>query len=48
MKIVWTSLFRIESEGDISAAAACIALLTCCAICLGLLVRKVRAYEVVK
>jgi ABC-2 type transport system permease protein len=48
MKIVWTSLFRIESEGDISAGAAWIALLTCCAICLGLLVRKVRAYEVVK
>jgi len=48
MKIIWTSLFRVGSEGDISASAAWIALLVYCVICLGLLVRKVRAYEVVK
>ena len=48
MKTIWTALFRIDSEGDISSANAWIALLVYCAICLALLVRKVRAYEVVK
>src|SRR6202522_2628538 len=44
---VWTSLFRIDSERAISSGAAWIALLTYCAACLALLVRKVQAYEVV-
>jgi len=48
MGTVWTSLFRIDMEGSITPAEAWIALLTYCAICLALLVRKVRAYEVVK
>ncbi len=48
MKTIWTALFRIDSEGDISSANAWIALLVYCAICLALLVRKVRAYEVIK
>jgi len=48
MTIVWTSLFRVENEGPITSGQAWIALLTYCAICLALLVRKVRAYEVIK
>jgi ABC-2 type transport system permease protein len=48
MGTVWTSLFRVDMEGSISPAEAWIALLLYCAICLALLVRKVRAYEVVK
>jgi len=45
---VWTSLFRMENEGAISSGRAWIALLFYCGICLALLVRKVRAYEVIK
>jgi ABC-2 type transport system permease protein len=48
MASVWTSLFRIDSDRAISAAQAWVALLVYCAICLALLVRKVRAYEVIK
>ncbi len=44
---VWTSLFRIDGERAISSGEAWIALLTYCAACLALLVRKVQAYEVV-
>jgi len=45
---VWTSLLGVESDRALSSAEAWIALLVYCAICLALLVRKVRAYEVVK
>ncbi|HXP43334.1 MAG TPA: hypothetical protein VN833_23995 [Candidatus Acidoferrales bacterium] len=45
---VWTSLFRIDNDRGISSSAAWVALLIYCGICLALLVRKVRAYEVVK
>jgi ABC-2 type transport system permease protein len=45
---VWTSLFRIDNDRGISSSAAWIGLLIYCGICLALLVRKVRAYEVVK
>jgi len=45
---VWTSLFRIDNDRGISSSAAWIALLIYCGICLALLVRKVRAYEVIK
>ena len=45
---VWTSLFRIDNDRGVSSSAAWIALLIYCGICLALLVRKVRAYEVVK
>lgn len=48
MGTIWTSLFRIEGPRAISTAEAWIALLIYCGICLALLVRKVRAYEVVK
>jgi hypothetical protein len=45
---IWTSLLRVDSDRAFSSAAAWIALLGYCGICLALLVRKVRAYEVVK
>ena len=48
MGTVWTSLFRTNAESSISPAEASIALLIYCMICLALLIRKVRAYEVVK
>jgi ABC-2 type transport system permease protein len=48
MTEVWSNLFRIDSEHWISAADAWIALLLYCGICLFLLMRKVRAYEVVR
>jgi ABC-2 type transport system permease protein len=48
MTQVWSDLFRIDSEYLISVTDAWMALLVYCAICLGLLMRKVRAYEVVK
>jgi ABC-2 type transport system permease protein len=48
MGTVLTSLFRIESDGAISSAQAWMALLIYCALCLVLLVRKVRAFEVIK
>jgi ABC-2 type transport system permease protein len=48
MATVWNSLFRIDSERSMSSTAAWIALLVYCGICLALLVRKVRAYEVIK
>jgi ABC-2 type transport system permease protein len=48
MSTVWKGLFRIADEQVISSAEASVALLAFCAICLALLVRKVRAYEVVR
>jgi ABC-2 type transport system permease protein len=45
---VWNSLFRIDADRSMSSPAAWIALLAYCGICLALLVRKVRAYEVIK
>jgi len=48
MTTVENALFQIDTERAISAVDAFIALLAYCAICLGLLMRKVRAYEVVQ
>ncbi|MGH9494904.1 MAG: hypothetical protein ACRD3B_07910 [Candidatus Sulfotelmatobacter sp.] len=48
MTVVWSSLFRTDAELSISALQAWIAILIYCAICLGLLLRKVKAYEVVR
>jgi ABC-2 type transport system permease protein len=48
MGTVWTALFRMNADHAIPVAQAWIALLVYCAICLGLLMRKVRAYEVVR
>lgn len=48
MATVWTSLFRIDAGRSMSSAEAWIALLAYCGICLALLMRKVRAYEVIQ
>jgi len=48
MGTIWTALFQVSSEHAISVPQAWVALLVYCAICLGLLMRKVRAYEVVR
>lgn len=48
MNTVWNSLFQVDTEHAIAVGQAWFALLVYCAICLGLLMRKVRAYEVVR
>jgi ABC-2 type transport system permease protein len=48
MSTVWSGLFGIDSDHWIPVADAWIALLLYCGICLFLLMRKVRAYEVVR
>ena len=48
MWAVWIGLFKVDAENSISAFPASIALLVYCSICLLLLMRKVRAYEVVR
>jgi hypothetical protein len=48
MTTVWNALFRVDVHRAIPVSQAWIALLVYCAICLGLLMRKVRAYEVVR
>lgn len=45
---VWTNLFSVDTEGGIPATQAWIAILVYCAVCLWLLLRKVRACEVVR
>jgi len=45
---VWTNLFLVGGDRGISAGEAWIAILGYCSICLWLLMRKVRAYEVVR
>jgi len=44
---VWMDLFKVDSAPAISAGEAWIAILAYCSFCLWLLMRKVRAYEVV-
>ena len=48
MSTVWNALFQVDAVHAIPVAQAWIALLVYCAACLGLLLRKVRAYEVVR
>ena len=48
MTTVWSSLFRLDNQLSISPGEAWTALLLYCGICLALLVRKVRAYEVIR
>ena len=48
MGIVWNALFRVDTEHAIPLAQVWFALLVYCAICFGLLMRKVRAYEVIR
>jgi ABC-2 type transport system permease protein len=45
---VCASLFGLEPPIDISAGSAWIGLLAMCGVCLALLAKKVRAYEVVR
>lgn len=48
MAAVWMSLFQVDTERAISASQAVIAISVYCSGCLWLLLRKVRAYEVVR
>jgi len=48
MNIVSNALFRIDIEPSVSASAAGIAILVYGAICLVLLLKKVRAFEVIR
>lgn len=48
MMSVWNSLFRVDVERAIPATEASIAIVVYCVICLWLLLKKVRAYEVVR
>ena len=48
MAAVWMSLFQVDAERAFSASEAGIAILVYCFICLWLLMKKVRAYEVVR
>ena len=48
MMTVWNSLFRIDVERAIPAIEAASAVVLYCVVCLGLLLRKVRAYEVIR
>jgi ABC-2 type transport system permease protein len=48
VKAVWTNLFLVDNDRAISTGQAWIAILVYCSICLWLLMRKVRAYEVVR
>jgi ABC-2 type transport system permease protein len=48
MATIWNALFHIDRMHDIPIFQAWIALLFYCSVCLWLLLRKVRAYEVVR
>jgi ABC-2 type transport system permease protein len=48
MRTVWNWLFRIDIQPGIPVPQAWIAILIYCAICLWLLLKKVKAYEVVR
>jgi ABC-2 type transport system permease protein len=48
MAAVWDGLFRVDVGRAISAGQAWIAILVYCSFCLWLLMRKVRAYEVIR
>jgi hypothetical protein len=48
VRVVWQHLFDVGSKAQIPIWAAWSSLLLVCALCLLLLARKVRAYEVVR
>ena len=48
MGTVWNELFRVNPQHSIPVGEAAFALLVYCAICLAMLLKKVRAYEVVR
>jgi len=48
IRIVWTGLFGIDSWGRTPVWAAWMSLIAVCAVCILLLARKIRAYEIVR
>jgi len=48
MRVVWASLFGVRFWSNVPVGAAWLSLLTACGICILLLARKIRAYEIVK
>jgi ABC-2 type transport system permease protein len=48
MSNIWSQMFRSDTPPDVPAADAWIALAVACAICLWLLARRVKAFEVIK
>jgi len=48
IRTVWAGLFRVDADTGVSPGAAWMVLIGVCALCLYLLDRKVRAYEVVR
>jgi len=48
MGTVWIALFQVDTEQSISITQAWVAILVYCTFCLWLLLRKVRAYEVIR
>lgn len=48
MGLVWMTLFHVSNDQGIPVVEAWIALLLYCGLCLWLLMRKVRAYEVIR
>jgi ABC-2 type transport system permease protein len=48
MRVVWSSLFGVKYWTNVPVPAAWLSLIAACGLCVLLLSRKVRAYEVVK
>jgi hypothetical protein len=48
MRVVWSSLFGVRFWANVPVGAAWASLLVACGVCILLLARKIRAYEVVK
>jgi len=48
MGTVWIALFQVDTEQSISITQAWVAILVYCTFCLWLLLRRVRAYEVIR
>jgi ABC-2 type transport system permease protein len=48
MRVVWSSLFGVKFWANVPVGAAWLSLIAACSLCVLLLARKVRAYEVVK
>jgi ABC-2 type transport system permease protein len=48
MGTIWIALFQVDTEQSISITQAWVAILVYCTFCLWLLLRRVRAYEVIR
>lgn len=48
MSTIWSQMFHVEPSVNISVAGAWAALATFCGVCVWLLIRRIRAFEVVK